>query len=493
MTLPIPTAKAILRARLGEPVKDIQYVFGFRTNDGRAIALHAAQQQARLWYQPPEAPNLPGVRRIASAKNADLNGPLAALAGSSTPRVEIADADALHRFLDWYLARQREGQPTTRLLGNERQSFGQAYAHFQELMTAKSGHPFTGFEEGLAAVWESYKPRLRDHARNLLQIEHWSAADIGSGSILARVIEAIEIDDKPRNLTNNLVFWQNRYGHANRDHRILLEAVENARLRREVEAEMFALYVGKEDEGAIFERLSELSGGKYPLLAYLFFLKDMDRFMPIQPTGFDRAFSALGMTFSTLRQCNWSNYTTFNKTLDALRAPIADVTGLRVVRLVDAHSFCWIFATLLKLEAEGEIADGPGARDDGRVLGRRETSIIAMRLSVENTVRNANGQIVQRTLKNKELRMSTSELEAALATLLDVQRNRCALTGIPFQFHGPGADKNLLPSLDRINSDGHYEDGNLQVVCQFVNFWKSDSDNDVFKKLLMLVRGVEAD
>ncbi len=63
MTLPIPAAKAILRQRLGAPVKDVKYVYGFRTATGRVLALHPEQQETRLWYQPPEAPNLPGVRR----------------------------------------------------------------------------------------------------------------------------------------------------------------------------------------------------------------------------------------------------------------------------------------------------------------------------------------------------------------------------------------------------------------------------------------------
>jgi hypothetical protein len=52
-------------------------------------------------------------------------------------------------------------------------------------------------------------------------------------------------------------------------------------------------------------------------------------------------------------------------------------------------------------------------------------------------------------------------------------------------------DKNLLPSVDRKDSNGHYEVGNLQIVCQFINFWKGDSDNEEFKRLLMLVRGLE--
>jgi hypothetical protein len=42
-----------------------------------------------------------------------------------------------------------------------------------------------------------------------------------------------------------------------------------------------------------------------------------------------------------------------------------------------------------------------------------------------------------------------------------------------------------------VDSAGHYEVGNLQVVSQFINFWKGDSDNAEFQMLLMLVRGFE--
>lgn len=149
--------------------------------------------------------------------------------------------------------------------------------------------------------------------------------------------------------------------------------------------------------------MSDHTRAKYPLLAYIFYLKDIDRFMPIQPTAFDRAFRALGIDFSSLHQCSWENYSTYNQLLTALRPLIEASTSLKTVRLVDAHSFCWIFSTLLKLEAEGAITKAAGGKDEGRILGRR--------LSVENTVKNANGRIVQRILKNKELRMTSAELE----------------------------------------------------------------------------------
>ena len=208
--------------------------------------------------------------------------------------------------------------------------------------------------------------------------------------------------------------------------------------------------------------------------------------MPIQPTGFDQAFRMMGVDLVTLRQTSWENYSAYLAILDGLRSMIATEAKLPSVRLVDAHSFVWILASLSKLEASGELTAPGGKATDGRILGGREKSIITMRLSVENTVRNSNGQTVQRVIKSKDLRMTTGDLEAELDRLLTLQSNRCALTGIPFDFQGQ--DKSLLPSLDRIDSNGHYEAGNLQIVCQFINFWKGDADNDEFARLLMVVR-----
>ncbi|MDH2399816.1 hypothetical protein QCM77_07620 [Bradyrhizobium sp. SSUT18] len=493
MTLAVAEAEATLRARLGEPAKPpTDYVIGFTTPSGKVLAIHREAAETRIWFQPPSPPTLDGIRLMdtPSNGNSNINGPLLPLRSPATLRVEVDSSGALDRFLDWYAGPESTPQPIM-AASIDPSVFREALVRFQNLVTAKSGHPFNGFHEGLVAVWESYKPRLRDHAIGLLRASEWMEGYIGSGVILECVIDAIEIQDNSRNLTNNLVFWQNIYGHANRDHRELLEARAKPKLRHELEGLFFGLYRGGADEGATFNRLRDLTGRKYPLLAYLFFLKDMDRFMPIQPTGFDRAFWALNIYFSTILQCGWGNYSTYNGTLAALRPLIEQTAGLKNVRLIDAHTFCWVFSKLIKLESEGSVSKATSGRDDGRILGGRERSIIEMRLSVENTVRNANGQEVKRTVKNKELRMTTVELERLIGSLLDLQENRCALSGISFHFSGPEADRNLLPSLDRIDSGGHYEVGNLQVVCQFINFWKSDSNDLEFRRLLGLVRGQE--
>ena len=136
----------------------------------------------------------------------------------------------------------------------------------------------------------------------------------------------------------------------------------------------------------------------------------MDRFMPIQPTTFDRVFRDLGIELITLRNCSWSNYQQFNAVLSEVRSALATLPGLADVRLIDAHSFCWMLGRL-KDEA-GEPASA-GKRDAGRILSGRQKAIVAMRLSILNTVRNSNGQIVEKTVKNKETNLNPVQLDEA--------------------------------------------------------------------------------
>lgn len=364
--------------------------------------------------------------------------------------------------------------------------FASAFTRFQSLLTAFAA-PFTRFDEGLIAAWESYKPRLRAEALIRLGAETWTEDRIGSGAIVAKVIDAIEIQATHGDLKNNLVFWRNQYGHANRDHRALIEAATTGTGLQTLERLLFQLYRTDRDEGALFDELSKATGAKYPLMAYLFFLKDMDRFMPIQPTGFDHVFGEIGLEFRTLRNCTWENYSQFNGILNALRKPIADQAGLDHVRLIDAHSLLWLFSTLLRKEAKGELEKGEKA--DARYLSAREKSIADIKYSVGKTVFNSNGQVVPTTVKNKELHMSDAELDKLIRDLLSIQEDRCAITGLPFQFRGAQTDDNMLPSLDRIDSNGHYAKENLQLVCRFINFWKQASDDAEFRRLVGVVRG----
>lgn len=107
---------------------------------------------------------------------------------------------------------------------------------------------------------------------------------------------------------------------------------------------------------------------------------------------------------------------------------------------------------------------------------------------VEQTTRDADGREVVATRKIKDLIVPPDRLRTALRDLYIDQEGYCALTGLRMLLNGePGGDDFRL-SVDRIDSQGHYEKGNLQLVCRFANFWKSASDNSRFKELIEFVR-----
>ncbi|RWK41724.1 MAG: hypothetical protein EOR46_15590 [Mesorhizobium sp.] len=122
------------------------------------------------------------------------------------------------------------------------------------------------------------------------------------------------------------------------------------------------------------------------------------------------------------------------------------------------------------------------------IFNPRQKSIAYMAMMAKGTVEVSNGQQVLRTVKSKELRIPEGELEPFLNALLDAQEGLCAITGLQVQYLGEEDDKELLCSLDRIDSDGHYEIGNLQIVCRFVNRWKNASNDQEFRRLIGVVR-----
>ncbi len=100
----------------------------------------------------------------------------------------------------------------------------------------------------------------------------------------------------------------------------------------------------------------------------------------------------------------------------------------------------------------------------------------------------SNGQQVLRTLKNKDLLIPDHELMPFLEALLSEQDGLCAITDLPLQYDGDEDDEEMLCSLDRIDSNGHYEKDNLQIVCRFVNSWKNNSDDSEFRRLIEIVQ-----
>ena len=101
------------------------------------------------------------------------------------------------------------------------------------------------------------------------------------------------------------------------------------------------------------------------------------------------------------------------------------------------------------------------------------------------TTKKADGQKVERHTKVKNWGFGSHEQAYDyIKELLSDQEEICALTGLQLQFKDTCDDEAMLCSLDRIDSNGHYEPENLQIVCRFANFWKSNQPNNEFLRLI---------
>ena len=177
---------------------------------------------------------------------------------------------------------------------------------------------------------EGYKDTIYEEARKRLHFWDWSEEDIGSGSIIAAVLSAVKLE---KNI-NNLVDW--RLVSKFEEH---LKDVEK---RTQYEQGFFDFYHNKHDDELSFDFFVQHFGKTYPLIAYLFFIKDKARYMPISPSNFDKAFANLGVEdFVTSHQCSWENYQTYNGLLNQVRELLTS-KGILDVTLLNAHSFVWM-------------------------------------------------------------------------------------------------------------------------------------------------------
>lgn len=121
----------------------------------------------------------------------------------------------------------------------------------------------------------------------------------------------------------------------------------------------------------------------------------------------------------------------------------------------------------------------------------RQKAIERMARTAEDTAKASMGPPVMEVRKRKEVRLTPAELRATIDAIVTEQEGLCAISGLRLQFDGDYTDPELLCSLDRIDSAKHYERGNLQVVCRFVNRWKGADEDELFRRLLELLRSAE--
>lgn len=175
---------------------------------------------------------------------------------------------------------------------------------------------------------EDYKYAAAINGRKVLDVEYWKKDWIGTGKIAAKASKAIGTAGNLVN-RNQQIDFKNRL---NPDH---------PKYKPDAERVLYDIYCGVDAKSA-FEQAVNTFGAKYDTIAYLFFMKSYDQYLPISPGNFDRVFLSVGIEFETSFRCEWSNYCKYIAIIREVQNLINEYLPLdSEARLIDAHSFLW--------------------------------------------------------------------------------------------------------------------------------------------------------
>ena len=174
---------------------------------------------------------------------------------------------------------------------------------------------------------ENYKYDILKDAKNQLLLKTWKENHIGSGTILRSVKRAINVK------SNNLIDWRKK------------DDLKKLKFNRENEKFLFDFFKSKIKDEIAFNNFFEI-GFSYQLIAYLFFIKNPQKYMPISQEKFDEIFRSINIDFKTSYNCSWENYLEYNEIIKQFRKKLSQ--NYQTASLLDAHSFLWIYGSKLE-------------------------------------------------------------------------------------------------------------------------------------------------
>ena len=191
------------------------------------------------------------------------------------------------------------------------------YVNFQDRNT------FLGREE-------NYKSRVAVQAQEALKYEDWNEKWISNGKINECGRKAIKCG-------GNLVYINQKYDFAEK---LCGVGEEEQKLAAKI---LFNIYKSKgEEEKKAFEDAKAYFGGHYDTIAYLFFIKDPSRFLPISTGHFEKSLKSIGCDYKLSGQCSWDNYNGFIGIVSQVQEEMMRMMPDVEIRLIDAHSFLWV-------------------------------------------------------------------------------------------------------------------------------------------------------
>lgn len=203
-----------------------------------------------------------------------------------------------------------------------------AYIHFRDgednPISFVDNNTFLGREE-------NYKSKAAEKAGIELDYSKWNRKWINNGEIRQRAVRAMS---KAGNLVN--VNQQTMFK----------DQLNSAHKRYQPDAVriLYDIYKseGVDEESKAFTEALSVFGRKYDTVAYLFFIKDSSRFLPVSPGNFEKSLASVGIEYHLSGRCSWENYNGFIEIVKEVQTVMQEVLTDTDVRLIDAHSFLWV-------------------------------------------------------------------------------------------------------------------------------------------------------
>lgn len=212
---------------------------------------------------------------------------------------------------------------TTKLI-NMINRFGSYIVERDGVINFQDRNTFLGREE-------NYKTRIAFKAQDVLQYERWTEKWIDNGEILNCSTRAMSCAENLVNKHQQIDF-KNKLIKSNHETQMSLARV------------IYNIYKskGEKEEARAFGEAVSAFGGKYDTIAYLFFIKDSSRFLPISTGHLEKSMKSVGFEYKLSGNCSWENYIGFLDIANGIKDLMAQVLPVDEIRLIDAHSFLWV-------------------------------------------------------------------------------------------------------------------------------------------------------
>lgn len=246
----------------------------------------------------------------------------------------------------------------------------QIYLEFLNFVYQDKTYKIVSFKKDkIIDNWENYKYKVRELARENLMSSRWKIDNIGKGEILKNIKDAINthIDYNGKRIDNNLIDWRKK------------DNFSNLKQDKKLEKILFNFFKSKEkDDGKSFNYFMEI-GLSYQMIAYLFFIKDHNKYLPISQERFDFIFKEANIDFKTSGKLSWENYLQYNSIIKNVQQFLK--SKKIETNLLDAHSFLWIWGWMKKEiidnienETQNDIQAEKTENEDKNIIQENDTA-----------------------------------------------------------------------------------------------------------------------